>query len=742
MSTRAVCTTIDVGVAGLYRFLELVCGRRCGFKVEEKDSPCHRFDQVAIPGSARGGLVRHRVRRAAARGLHRAVPRVAAAAAAPSRDVSLEVRDGRRRKGPSSPNTNLEANAKAFGWKDRVIKYQALQKLRNTAKTWYDSLQKNKTSWTTWKWKDWRSVLLDTFETKRNMYSMLKELMEIKPTEGQSLYEFYFQQKSRIDRMRLGFSDPDIISVIVGSIGDKNISTAADAGSFRYCDELASFLHSKIYTSVESKPSQKHNPTSSNYTKRQIFQNNSEIKTESTNQNTAANDLSKIKCFICGEAGHKKFNCKLKSSTMKCNFCQKPGHLEAACRSKSNTKVEKDSDVKLVNIINDKEKFYKDVSIDHHKFSRAFIDMGSDCSLITCDVVEKLGLPTFKLETPVHLTGFTAGSFSEVKEGVNANLTVDSVELPVTFYVINKLSGSNVLIGRNFTENNRIMYSRVGNSLVFQPAVVTEQVSLIDSSMLNTSSSEHLSALNEIFSKFPKTISNDLSTLGATSSVPVPQESVMNITEADWMLSVQLQDPKICAIKEILESGQADEHKQIFREYDLLGNKTILEALRSMGANTDYNKWDQHITSIQQGINSTINKTTSAVPSEVFFGYRLQMNSDRTMSEIEESEVDVTALRKMVDDNIKLLKFLVNQMMGKVKVASNFKGPFQVTEALGHDRYKVEDMRGADRTSRRYEDAPDTDASEDECVCRTAGCCRSQHMTALDVSKYGIPGIL
>lgn len=36
----------------------------------------------------------------------------------------------------------VEANARAFGWSDRVIKYQALQKLRNTAKTWYDSLQK------------------------------------------------------------------------------------------------------------------------------------------------------------------------------------------------------------------------------------------------------------------------------------------------------------------------------------------------------------------------------------------------------------------------------------------------------------------------------------------------------------------------------------------------------------------------------------------------------------------------
>lgn len=40
-----------------------------------------------------------------------------------------------------------------------------------------------------------------------------------------------------------------------------------------------------------------------------------------------------------------------------------------------------------------------------------------------------------------------------------------------------------------------------------------------------------------------------------TSSLPV-NESVMAISEGDWLLSIQLQDPKICAIRDILESGE------------------------------------------------------------------------------------------------------------------------------------------------------------------------------------------
>jgi transposase InsO family protein len=159
-------------------------------------------------------------------------------------------------------------------------------------------------------------------------------------------------------------------------------------------------------------------------------------------------------------------------------------------------------------------------------------------------------------------------------------------------------------------------------------------------------------------------------------------------------------------------------------------NLTVLEAMRSKGADTDNNKWDTYITDIQQGINSTINKSTAAVPSEVFFGYRLQVDSDIPMDESNEQVVDVTALRKTVDKNIKMTAEKQKQLFDskrknakdykvgdlvviKIPSQSNdgqstkllplFKGPFQVIEVLGHDRYKVADMRGAQRTARRYE---------------------------------------
>ncbi|KAG6438788.1 hypothetical protein O3G_MSEX000225 [Manduca sexta] len=160
-------------------------------------------------------------------------------------------------------------------------------------------------------------------------------------------------------------------------------------------------------------------------------------------------------------------------------------------------------------------------------------------------------------------------------------------------------------------------------------------------------------------------------------------------------------------------------------------NQTILEALRSMGADNENNKWDQLITNIQQGINSTINKTTSAVPSEVFFGYRIRMDNDALIEDDNmECPVNVTELRNAVDTNIKksaerqkttfdakrkdapsykigdliVLKIPSHSNDGEsTKLMPLYKGPFQVTEVLGHDRYRVVDMRGAERSSKRYD---------------------------------------
>lgn len=412
----------------------------------------------------------------------------------------------------------VEANARAFGWSDSMIKYQALQKLRNTAKTWLDSFQKNKTRWTTWKWKEWRNTLSDTFQVHRNMFQSLRELIDAKPVANQSLYEFFFQQKSKIDRLQLGFREQDIISIIVGSIGDSQISVAAEAGNFRYCDDLASLLHGKTYTPTKTEMLQ----TNFKYPSRPtLFENyNTSSKFDLKIEPSTSNNRI-LTCYRCGEVGHRRNQCPVKD-IVKCSSCSKVGHLEKACKSKSKTKNE--IEVKLISNPLTKQKFYKDILLHNHK-CKAFFDMGSDCSLITNITVNQFGMQTFPLNTPINLTGFTSELYAQVEQAVITKIKVDSVELTITLYVIDTLSNCDILIGRNFTENKSIMYTRLGDKLTFQSV---ELLNVCAVSTFNNSSPDHEQLLKTTLSKYPLCVSRDLSDLGKTSCVELEIQLTSN----------------------------------------------------------------------------------------------------------------------------------------------------------------------------------------------------------------------
>jgi hypothetical protein len=159
-------------------------------------------------------------------------------------------------------------------------------------------------------------------------------------------------------------------------------------------------------------------------------------------------------------------------------------------------------------------------------------------------------------------------------------------------------------------------------------------------------------------------------------------------------------------------------------------NRTILDSLKTVGANTSDDNWDQYVKALQQGLNSTIHKSTKAVPSEVFLGYRLRTDSDSLAPQLDDGPVvDVTKLRKEVDTNIKSNALSQKRafdkgrtkaheygegdlVMTKIQSQSNdgrskkllpvFKGPFKIKKVLGNDRYEVEDILFSERSGKRY----------------------------------------
>ncbi|XP_063635180.1 uncharacterized protein LOC134805918 [Cydia splendana] len=424
----------------------------------------------------------------------------------------------------------IQSYASTFSWSDEITRYQALNKLKGSAKVWYDSLLRTDHQWPSWKWSDWHNRLSVSFQIQRNMFELLKEIIERKPAENQSLYEFYFDQKCKIDRLRLNFSDQDVISIVLGNIGDGNI----ESNTFNSCDQFASYLHSRTYkakkqTSV-SLPKANHvqSPvvnTSSNAsvattTSRAVASGS--VGSVSNENNSQARKT--IKCFLCG-GNHKRMHCDIK-----CEFCGIRGHIESTCNRKKNVKTEQKSEkpeVKFVSSSNSRNKFVKKVVLNNVLVHDAFIDPGSSCSIISQSLVTKHCLQTAELPSPVTLNGYKEHSSKIVTTVLKANLKLDSVEVNnVEFYIMDDLVGCDILIGRNVTERPDLMYSRIGEVLKFDYVkTLNEFCNSIGETELDANSNH--AELMTLFRKYSDCIARNVKELGKANN----HEMVINVTD-------------------------------------------------------------------------------------------------------------------------------------------------------------------------------------------------------------------
>lgn len=158
-------------------------------------------------------------------------------------------------------------------------------------------------------------------------------------------------------------------------------------------------------------------------------------------------------------------------------------------------------------------------------------------------------------------------------------------------------------------------------------------------------------------------------------------------------------------------------------------NRSILSALTS--STEDESRWDESISSIKWGINSTINSTTGKSPYEVFFGYRPRGVNDAFLaSEVGcEKRLDLMALRTEVSKvtlekqrcqkanydkrHAAVTKFKVGQHVlvqgtkgsndgQSRKLEPRYKGPFVISKILDNDRYVVNELPGSKRSRTAY----------------------------------------
>lgn len=136
------------------------------------------------------------------------------------------------------------------------------------------------------------------------------------------------------------------------------------------------------------------------------------------------------------------------------------------------TRIEKFWPYLLLN--NNSDKFYKTVGVNDKSFI-AFIDFGSECSLIRESDAQSLNLTKNTTELPV-IKGFGNSKVFPVYRS-NIDLTLDEVEVNVEVLIVsNQFLQSALLIGQNVTELRCVTVFKNSHQLTFYQSPNTHTI--------------------------------------------------------------------------------------------------------------------------------------------------------------------------------------------------------------------------------------------------------------------------
>lgn len=133
----------------------------------------------------------------------------------------------------------------------------------------------------------------------------------------------------------------------------------------------------------------------------------------------------------------------------------------------------------------------------------AFVDLGSECSLISKRLIDKLPVTprVTLLEEPVSLS-LVNNELIPVEEQCTVHVTIDGIRHSLTYFIVNQCTSStDIIIGQNFTEGPEIAYCIKNGMISFQQRNEEYAVGIIshmDSERLKKLLSESKSASGTI----------------------------------------------------------------------------------------------------------------------------------------------------------------------------------------------------------------------------------------------------
>ena len=452
----------------------------------------------------------------------------------------------------------IDECAQVYNWRDNEICHLALNKLKGVALIWYRSLTVTPRTWA-----EWKLLLQNAFPPSRNLHALMTEMLAMKSISCVTLFDYAYAKLALIRKMHLNLPGPDEVNLILGGIvGNDSLKLAIKAAGITEVSHLAAYL--KPFGAGEVQPGSTNTPTQSFKKRfRSSFQSRYRgTSSHSNQQESPRTNKSQIVCFLCKESGHKQFECPENKDSRKhrCAFCRNYGHAEQNCYRKNNLRSENvptnianksQKKVFVVSHTTKKNKFYKTVTLNGQFQLQAFIDLGSEVSVITDDLVRKLSLQTVPLTDQVTLNAFGGGEII-ARSKVQGRIEVEHIALELDLYVVNFcLPDADLIVGQNFTENETIRYERNGNLLKFYYAN-SSMLPLAGVNVISVGiSGEPVAAeISNLISKFEDCFSDSPSDLKTIPNV----EMTLTLTDSKPIVSrpYRLSEKEKCDVREVL----------------------------------------------------------------------------------------------------------------------------------------------------------------------------------------------